>query len=369
MSVRNIIYYHQSLPLYHFRFNPFASGGKSLSFYSFLYPLYVKWLMNKQTYVAVQTETIRELFARKYRFPLDRIGVYFPMVDRIDADSVSAYDYEEGTVNFFYPSMGASYKQHLTIVYAFERILSADETLAKRMRIHFTLQKDENPQLYHYISKHQLEPYFVSHGNVPYQQVLSMMKSSEGLLFPSIVETLGLPLLEAASLGVPVIANDMGYAQEVLKGYEGATLVKVCDDDQWAQAMMAYGREKKHFLPKVFVDDGSWHRLIQKMTEGADVTRPQVVCVLATASAKRGALAIYNQFIQALATDHTHHEWHIFVDVNMPMPEMPHVHYHICHTKGFGRIWFDLRGFKHETKRLGITPDVIFSLQNTGVIC
>ena len=365
MSIRNIIYYHQSLPLYHFRFNPFASGGKSLSFYSFVYPLYVKWLMNKQTYVAVQTETIRELFSKKYRFPMDQIGVYFPKVERIDADSVKAYDYEAGTINFIYPSMESAYKQHLTVVYAFERILAADETLAKRMRIHFTMQPEDNPRLYGYICKHQLEPYFVFHGNVPYQQVLSMMKSCHGLVFPSVVETLGLPLLEAASLGVPVIANDMGYAREVLSGYEGATLVKVRDYDQWAQAMQTYGSEKKSFTPKQYADDNSWGRLIRKITEGH---RSQVVCVLATASAKRGALAMYNQFMQALAANQSNSEWHIFVDVDMPMPEMLCVHYHICHTKGFGRVWFDLKGFKQETRRLGIVPDVIFSLQNTGAL-
>ena len=94
-----------------------------------------------------------------------------------------------------------------------------------------------------------------------------------------------------------------------------------------------------------------------------------MICVLATASAKRGALAIYNQFVHALSSKSDEDEWHIFVDVDMPMPEIPHVHYHICHTKGFGRIWFDLVGFGQEIKRQGITPDVIFSLQNTGVLC
>lgn len=77
---------------------------------------------------------------------------------------------------------------------------------------------------------------------------------------------------------------------------------------------------------------------------------------------------MYNQFMQALAEDQRNSEWPIFIDVDMPMPEMSRVHYHICHTKGFGRVWFDLKGFKQETKRLGITPDVVFSLQNTGVL-
>ena len=80
-------------------------------------------------------------------------------------------------------------------------------------------------------------------------------------------------------------------------------------------------------------------------------------------------LAIYKQFVHALEQYVGNDEWHVFVDVDMPMPTIPQVSYHVCHTKGFGRFWFDLVGFNQEIKRLGISPDTIFSLQNTGVHC
>lgn len=369
MSIRNIIYYHQSLPLYRFKFNPFKSGGKSLFFYSYIYPLYVRLFMNSQTYVAVQTETVKEKFAKRYHFPLDRIGVYFPKVDRIDADSVGAYEFEQRTFNFIYPSIGTAYKEHLTIVYALERIHAENKEIARRIKIHFTIHENDNRELYHYIAQHRLEDSFAFHGNMPREQVLAMMKAGHGLLFPSMVETLGLPLFEAASLGIPVIANDLGYAREVLHGYEGASFVKVHDYDGWAQTIMACCRDGVRFPSHVVPDDGSWERLIRLLADTADVNQQQVVCVLATASAKRGALAIYNQFMQALGAYHGSAEWHVFLDVDMPMPEMPHVFYHVCHTKGFGRVWFDFVGFKREVQQLGIRPDTIFSLQNTGVRC
>lgn len=370
MSIRNIIYYHQSLPLYRFRFNPFKSGGKSLFFYSYIYPLYVRLLMNSQTYVAVQTETVKDKFSKRYHFPLDRIGVYFPKVDRIDADNVGKYDFESDTFNFIYPSIGAVYKGHLTIVYALERICTENQDIARRIQIHFTIPENDNLDLYKYICQHGLKDNFVFHGSLPHEQVLSMMKASHGLLFPSMIETLGLPLFEAASLGVPVIANDLGYAREVLHGYQGVSFVKAHDYDAWADMIKAHCRDGLRFSPHVAPYDGSWERLIRQMTDSSANKRP-VVCVLATASAKRGALAIYNQLIQALAAtdDAVKAEWHVFLDVDMPMPEMPHVYYHVYHTKGFGRVWFDLAGFKRAVKRLGIIPDTLFSLQNTGARC
>lgn len=365
---RSVIYYHQSLPLFRFKFNWFGRGAKENFFYYYIYPLYVKSFLKKNTFVAVQTEDIRQRFSKRYGFPADRIGVYFPEVEKVDAASVEDYHYETDTYNFIYPSMGASYKEHVTLVYALKRIYDRNPAIANKIRIHFTLQADDNKDLYEHICQYQQQRNFVFHGNIPHQQVLSMMKSGNGLLFPSVIETLGLPLLEAASLGIPVIANDMGFAREVLSGYEGVSYVMVHEYDAWAAQMVSCCEKKERYSLYTHLSDDSWGRLIRQI-EGPDDHRGKTICVVATASAKRGALAIYKQLVKALQQDGNGNEWHIFIDVDMPMPEMHHVHYHICHTKGFGRIWFDLRGFKQATKRLGITPDVIFSLQNTGVIC
>lgn len=368
MIIRSVIYYHQSLPLFPFKFRLWGPKLKEIMFYNYLYPLYVKLFLNKYTYVAVQTEDVRQRFARRYHFPIDRIGVFFPEVENIIGETVEPYAYEEGTYNFFYPAMGAIYKEHLTIAYALERILASDTAIAERIRIHFTLQKGDNKELDDYISRYQLEAYFVFHGNIPHQQVLSMMKSSNGLLFPSVIETLGLPLLEAAALGVPVVANDMDYAREVLGEYEGAYFVTVHDYEAWAAKMVSLCKKKEYFAPYQVSDNDSWKRLIMQIRgEGESLQGKKAICVLATASATRGALAIYNQFIHALEQYAGNDEWYVFVDVGMPMPEIQNVSYHVCHTKGFGRIWFDIMGFRRLVRHLGVSPDVVFSLQNTGV--
>lgn len=369
-TMRHIIYYHQSLPLFSFKFSLWGPKAKENIFYYYLYPLYVKLFLNKHTFVAVQTEDIKVRFSKRYHFPAERIGVFSPEVEKIDVASVDAYEYPNDSYNFFYPSMGATYKEHLTLAYALERIYAEKEDVARRIRIHFTLTKDDNLALSKYIHDYQLDENFVFHGNMPHEQVLSMMKASHGLLFPSVIETLGLPLLEAASLGTPVIANDMGYAREVLQGYEGVRFVTVHDYDGWAAQMIQCCEKKDAFAPYHVPDHDSWKRLIEQIRgEEESAHDKKVICVLATASATRGALAIYKQFVHALEQYVGNDEWHVFVDVDMPMPTIPQVSYHVCHTKGFGRLWFDLIGFGREIKKMGVKPNVLFSLQNTGVIC
>lgn len=365
---RSVIYYHQPLPLFKYHFNWIGRGAKENIFYYYVYPQYVKLFLNKNTYVAVQTEDIKRRFLKRYGFPADRIGVYFPEVEKVVAESVDNYHYETSTYNFIYPSMGASYKEHATLVYTLRRIYDINPAIARRIRIHFTLKAEDNKEMYKQICKYHQQCNFVFHGNIPHQQVLSMMKSGDGLLFPSVIETLGLPLLEAASLGIPVVANDMDFAREVLDDYEGVSFVPVHDYEAWAAHLIRCCEKRGRYSLYTHLSDNSWERLIRHIV-GPDDYRGKTICVVATASAKRGALTIYKQFMKALQQNDNGNEWHIFIDVDMPMPEIPHVHYHICHTKGFGRIWFDLVGFGREIKRQGITPDVIFSLQNTGVLC
>lgn len=366
--MRSLIYYHQALPLFPFKFSLLGPDAKEYFFYRYVYPLYVKLFLGKRTYVAVQTETIKRRFARRYHFPEERIGVFFPETAKIDADSIVPYQYGSGTYNFVYPSIKGVYKEHITIVHAMERLCSQDSELARRIRIHFTLEKGNNGDLIHYLCQHHLEENFVFHGFIPHDQVLSMVKSADALLFPSMIETLGLPLLEAASLGVPVIANDMEYVREVLNGYDGLKAVKVHDYDAWSSMMVSCCEERQRFPYYQVEDNNSWKRLFDYIREGEDKNANRVICVLATASAKRGALAIYKQFVHALSADYGHDEWHVFVDFDMPMPEIPQVRYHVIHTKGFGRIKFDFVGFRRYIRQYGIAPDVVFSLQNTGVL-
>lgn len=53
-------------------------------------------------------------------------------------------------------------------------------------------------------------------GRLPYDQIIRLYKKSDGLIFLSSMESLGLPLLEAVRYGLPVIAPSLPYAQEIL---------------------------------------------------------------------------------------------------------------------------------------------------------
>ena len=67
------------------------------------------------------------------------------------------------------------------------------------------------------------------------------LRTARALLFPSLVEGFGLPLIEALGLGTPVIASDLPVFREISP--EIPTYIDPLDGPKWAQAVLAYAED------------------------------------------------------------------------------------------------------------------------------
>lgn len=52
-------------------------------------------------------------------------------------------------------------------------------------------------------------------GEISHNAVIAVYKSSRALIFPSLSESFGLPLIEASHFGLPIIASELDYVREV----------------------------------------------------------------------------------------------------------------------------------------------------------
>lgn len=264
---RYIVYFHQALALYKYKVNLHDKFAKTYLFYHYFYPLYIRLFLNKKSFIAVQTNQIKNGFSKRFAFPLEKIGVFFPEIEKINVESLESFEYEEGTYNFIYPATPFAFKEHISLAFAMKEVYLQDPEMAKRVRIHLTLESNEVADMDKYIAENGLIQNFAYHGRVPHQKLLAMVKSCNGLLFPSMIETLGLPLLEASSLGIPIIANNLEYVHEVLNGYVGVKYVAVHDYEDWGKKILSCC-SNIHFTPYVMPEDNSWERLIKLITEG-----------------------------------------------------------------------------------------------------
>ena len=99
-----------------------------------------------------------------------------------------------------------------------------------------------------------------------------MYKSCDALVFPSYIETYGLPLIEAASLGVPIIAADLPYAREVLEGYDGVTFVSHDDVSGWAEAISKLEKDLR-YKPMQMKNRSSWEKLFSIIDKRININR------------------------------------------------------------------------------------------------
>lgn len=232
---RQVVYYHQSLPFYSRKWSFWKSTERIMWLYKNVYPWIVKKSLDvANTDVVVQIPFIKQAFAKRYNFNKERIHVMFPDIECINVTSIIPLELDERYIHVLYPATPLPYKEHFTLVEALNLLKKQHPELIKVMRIHLTFSEGDFPELNRRIFLYELQDQFVMDGKMSHEKLLQLYKACQGLLFPSTIETLGLPLLEAAAFGLPIVVSDLNYAHEVLGEYEGATFVQPLDYQQWA---------------------------------------------------------------------------------------------------------------------------------------
>lgn len=116
--------------------------------------------------------------------------------------------------DFVYPATADKHKNHFFLFKAIEmlgkkRKVTLIVTLPFNNTDYVSQVNEVNSNLgYHAI---------INIGRVSKEEVLKYYMNSRALVFPSIEESLGLPLIEAAFLGVPIIASDLPYVYSVIE--------------------------------------------------------------------------------------------------------------------------------------------------------
>lgn len=255
---RNILYYHQSLPFYPNQWNPLKRDEMLLFYYKWIYPFFVKKSLYKGTQVVVQIPFIKRGFCRKFHFPEQNVHVLFPDVERIETEEIKPYTWNDNKVHFIYPATAYSYKKHMTLARAVKGIKRDNQDYSERFKIHLTISEKEHPELKEFIYDNGISSNFDFMGRVSHDTLMSMYKSCSALLFPSIIETLGLPLLEAAAFGMPIVVSDLDYSREVLGGYDGGCFVGANDIESWSREILMIINLQVKYKPLPNREETSW---------------------------------------------------------------------------------------------------------------
>lgn len=202
------VYIHQSIPFQEIKRFSFLKRKEFMyAVYQYLIGKVIKISAKSANDVFVQTAWMMDAVSRKSRIPQKKISIVRPdIAENYISDKVNL-TYE--TRKFFYPTgFDAIYKNH-DCIYEACRIL--DKENCDDYEVVLTIDK---PQ-----TEVSAKISFV--GRLKREMVYKYYQSTT-LIFPSYIETVGLPLIEAMSQGSIVLAADCEYAREILGNYENA---------------------------------------------------------------------------------------------------------------------------------------------------
>ena len=272
-GIKQLIYLHQSIPFTEdINWDFFNKNERILWFYKNIYKRIIKYSIKDNYYILVQTEWMRNAVINQFGWKPSKVMVIKPNLVKISIEEISNLEFKDRKFHIFYPAHKVIYKNHELIIRALRHIKDQKKKIFDNLMIHFTIDdnlgKDRNDTIINLIRNLKVNDHIKLEGKLSYETVLSFYKSCNLMLFPSYIESFPLPLIEAASFGIPILAADMDYAREVMVDYEGVKFLDYKDAKLWAKNIILLYNNRVRYKPYYFNYETSWKdffKLIDKL--------------------------------------------------------------------------------------------------------
>lgn len=199
---KQVIYVHQPIPFQNEKkFSFFKKREMRYAIIQHLLGFLVKKSVKSADGVVVQTKWMQTEVSNKTGKNSKEIFIVKPTVHMPDNTSAGRVDCNV----FFYPTSNYLYKNNGLLVDAAEEMTERGIT---DFQINLTIPGKSLKNIKYL-------------GKIDRGEVLKRLSSSI-LVFPSYIESFGLPLLEAREIGTIVLAADTAFSREILDGYENA---------------------------------------------------------------------------------------------------------------------------------------------------
>jgi len=155
----------------------------------------------------VQTSTMRSFLANSLG---ERVKI---SVSPFHASPLSNESFSN-TYDFIYIASGESHKNHDILIKSWA--LLGKEGIFPSLAL--TLDEEKFPELVSNIriQSKQLNLKIINLGALNRREIIGALKASSALVYPSKIESFGMPLIEAKDLDIPIIASELDYVWDVV---------------------------------------------------------------------------------------------------------------------------------------------------------
>jgi glycosyltransferase involved in cell wall biosynthesis len=220
-EIEQTVYLHQSLQFSPVKYSLLKKEERSYAIRQKLLCKMIRKSLKKADKIITQTDWMKDATIKWVKSKKPKYYTVFPKFSDIRNEKFDGSTFNTNV--FFYPSGDGPHKNHDAII---DACLLLEKERIGNYKIIFTLDKngsDYSKRLYKKVCQNQLNIEFC--GYLSKERVLECYRSST-LIFPSYLETVGYPLLEARNVGCLILASDLPYVKEVLDGYKNVYLFK-----------------------------------------------------------------------------------------------------------------------------------------------
>lgn len=224
---------HNALPFAEYRFSIFSDTR--LWVYQNLIGFFIKNSIKNASQIIVQTVWMKDRCLPLVGYDDSRIIVKKPnpniQVEETYCPPIN------GKVIFFYPASAEIFKNHRIILKACS-LLNRKEL--SKIEFIFTLSGNETRQICKLRRLVEKKGFPIGFAGKLSRENVNSLYSSSILIFPSLIESFGLPLLEARLHQTPIITSDRSFSREVLLGYENVQFFIPNDEVQLVEHIKSF---------------------------------------------------------------------------------------------------------------------------------
>ncbi len=197
-KVKQVVYIH----------NLYVFDAKSLKFIVLRKLIKIAIFLDKKIKFYVQTNTIRTKFIETFKYANVDVMPFY------DFKTIEFYKdkHKENKIkyDFIYIGLPSNHKNHIILIEAL-KLIPKDIFFTMAMTI-----PEYEVELLNKIKDLNTNVKIINLGLLSYQATLENFSLSKCLIFPSLKETFGLPLIEAQIIGLDILASNLDYVYDVI---------------------------------------------------------------------------------------------------------------------------------------------------------
>lgn len=229
---RQAMYAHNPSPFYRISVREAYLEPKFALFtalYSYLYGAFI----HRNDFVVVQQCWIRDAFRKLYGH--DSIIVAHPVNQQPRSQSARPVGSPQRKVVFLYPALARVFKNFEVLCAA---VRALPPTVRDQIEVRLTLDGTESRYAQMLTRQYRNTSGLNFIGLQSREAMERLYRECDVVLFPSKLETWGLPISEAKALGKPLLVADLPYARETVGNYDNVSFVDANDHLKWSERLI-----------------------------------------------------------------------------------------------------------------------------------